>query len=389
MAISKRSHKLLRLIPGGSLRKSGFNTWRFFFTGIENSSGMERKFFIEYSSLNPAISPEEVILGFKSRMKIQPEDLQNVLAGTVSAQKLQSEDIAVPSYISVKAGILGQGAKEVCLYATQSQTSLQTRPFVLSVAGCELTDSTLSGRISVSPSELQEHPEYMCDSGIISWDLRFDIRQDFPAGYKSKNFTWFAVGAQTAFSGTLTIDGKAFTIQPKKSFGYIDRSFGREYNFPYVHLSSSNLTSIISGKTLQDSVFVVQGVYGGRTSVIVSLEGKKVVFEANQSRRAYESHWDFSQMPENNDQEKLHWTISAHNTNYVIDIDVFCPSSLMFVRSAELPEGQRHTIKKLVGGTGTGEIRLYKKVRRNLELIEHAQIAGALCEFGQKEEAEL
>ena len=59
--------------------------------------------------------------------------------------------------------------------------------------------------------------------------------------------------------------------------------------------------------------------------------------------------------------------------------------SLMYVKSVELPEGNRRLLKVLSGGTGTGEIRLYKRIRKNLELIEHAHIASAICEYGQEE----
>ena len=76
----------------GAQKKSGVNTWRYVFTGVENTTGQERRFFIELSMLNPFLSPSEPVLGYKNRVKIQPEDLQNVLAGTISAQKLETEN---------------------------------------------------------------------------------------------------------------------------------------------------------------------------------------------------------------------------------------------------------------------------------------------------------
>ena len=60
----------------------------------------------------------------------------------------------------------------------------------------------------------------------------------------------------------------------------------------------------------------------------------------------------------------------------------------MYVRSIEVPEGKRKVLKMLSGGTGSGEIRLYKRIRKNLELIEQAHIAGCVCEYGQLEEPE-
>ena len=53
-----------------------------------------------------------------------------------------------------------------------------------------------------------------------------------------------------------------------------------------------------------------------------------------------------------------------------------------FVRNIEYPEGGRKLMKLIAGGDGTGEIRLYKCLRKDLELIEHARIGNALCEFG-------
>ena len=93
MAISKKSTKINRYMLSGAQKKSGVNTWRYVFTGVENTTGQERRFFIELSMLNPFLSPSEPVLGYKNRVKIQPEDLQNVLAGTISAQKLETENI--------------------------------------------------------------------------------------------------------------------------------------------------------------------------------------------------------------------------------------------------------------------------------------------------------
>ena len=57
----------------------------------------------------------------------------------------------------------------------------------------------------------------------------------------------------------------------------------------------------------------------------------------------------------------------------------------MFVRDYESPAGGRKVLKLLGGGTGTGEIRLYKQIKKNLELIEHATVTNAVCEFGNIE----
>ena len=388
MAISKKSTKINRYMLSGAQKKSGVNTWRYVFTGVENTTGQERRFFIELSMLNPFLSPSEPVLGYKNRVKIQPEDLQNVLAGTISAQKLETENIETPSYVVVRAGAYGAGAKQCCLYSAIKNIRNNPKIYEISVETCFFSADRLIGHLDISPEDLQEHPEYLCDSGMINWDLHYEIRRSFDKGYSSKVYSWLATGVRAVFAGSITIDGKVYNVIPKKSFGYIDRNYGKNNSYPWLHLSSSNLTSIITGKTLQESAFAVQGIYNDRVSVIVDFEGNQVAFEANKGLSSYEAHWNFTQAPENDSQEKLHWTISVHNKKYVIDIDVFCIAPLMFVRSFELPEGKRNILKVLSGSTGTGEIRLYKRIHKNLELIEHAEIAGALCEFGQKEESE-
>ena len=111
------------------------------------------------------------------------------------------------------------------------------------------------------------------------------------------------------------------------------------------------------------------------------------MFSADSPKRSYQALWDISQTPDKENKEKLHWSVSASNRTYVIDVDMFCSAEELFVRSWEIPEGNRKVLKILSGATG-GEIRLYRKIRDSLELIEHAHIATALSEFGQPETSE-
>lgn len=388
MNISKKSSKINRYQLSGSQKKSGLNVWRFVFNGTEKVTGQERKFFIELSMLNPGLCTDEAVLGFKARVNISAEDLQNVLAGSVSAQSIQSESYVVPSYVAVRAGALGSDAKQVCAYSAAKDVSVSSKSFSIQGDKFSFDGEKLSGRIDYSPDDIQEHPEYLCDSGSVSWELRYEIRCDFEKGYSGKNCCWAPTGARTVFTGNFTIDGKVYEVAPKKSAGYIDRFFGKNVVFPWIHLSSNILTSIISGKTLTDSTFAVQGAFENQVSAVVDFEGKSIAFDAGKAKISDGSIWNFSEMPENNGEENLHWSVSLNNKSYVVDIDIFCPASQMYVKSVEIPEGNRNVLKMLCGGTGTGEIRLYRRFGKNLELIEHAKIASALCEYGQLEKPE-
>ena len=59
---------------------------------------------------------------------------------------------------------------------------------------------------------------------------------------------------------------------------------------------------------------------------------------------------------------------------------------MMLVRDYEIPEGNHKVQKVLSGSHGIGEIRLYKKFRKNLELIQHAKIENCISEFGTVDE---
>lgn len=375
----------MKLQLKGSLKKNGIEFLRFVFNGIEKITGQERTFFIEIDFINPAANPSEPILGFKPRVNVSEEDLQNVLAGTVSAQKIQSESLVLPSYIAARAGILGAGGKQICSYTSIKNISVSPKTFDIQAEHFHFSDESLSGKIECSKEELHEHPEFLCSAGTAEWNIRYEKQRCFPKGYKSKICRWTIPGARTIFAGSFIIDGKEFSLIPKKSFGYTEHFWGKSLPSSWFHLSSSHLTSHISGKLLQHSCFTLQGIFNGRISILADLEGTEIRFTADSPKRKYQSKQELLQAPDEENKEKLHWSVSTSNKQYVIDIDLFCKEEQLFVRSWEIPEGNRNILKILSGVSSDGEIRLYKKIRGSLELIEHASIASALCEYGQPE----
>ena len=386
MSASKKAAAAMKYQLTGANKKSGVNLWRFVFSAVERVSSQERVFFIELAFLNPWLTPSEPVLGFKPRVNISTEDLQNVLAGTSSAQKIQSENIVTPSYATVRAGVLGPGAHQVCEYYATKDIVVSSRSFDVQIGNCHFDDTKLSGSVSCSPNEINDHPEYLCESGTISWNLRYDMAIGFDNGYKGSETTWQVPGTKTIFTGNVYIDGKEYEVIPKKSYGYIDRNWGKKFQDEWFHISTSNVASLINGKVYQNSAITLQGVYDGRVSAMLNIEKKLSIYTADSSKRKYQSVSSCSQMPETEDGEKLHWSVSISDKSHVLDVDVFCLAKLMYVRTWELPEGERKQIKILTGGNGTGEIRLYKRHGKSLELIENCRISGVLCEFGQPED---
>ena len=377
----KYDHYLLK----GKLRQQGFERWRYVFSAVSKVSGQEKKFFVELYIVNPAVSPKVADLSQKSRLAYSESDLQYALSGTESAAHANDEIAVLPSYVLVKAGAFGKDGKQMNKFYASSSLSFTRNTETFKVGDCLFAPKALSGTIAVTSQDLRLQPELLCNAGSIAWDLKFEREIENAPLYNRKNFIWIPLGAKSSFSGSVSLDGTEYAVLPKSSNGYVDKTWGERPNSPYFHLSSSKMTSIISGKPLLNSSFSLEGEFGGKLCAFLDIEGKKYSIENKKIFRKDAIIHDCSQINDNVDGEKVHWTVSIHKGKFVIDVDVFSKGKEMFVRDYEMPEGRRKLLK-ILGGTGNGEIRIYKKIGKNLELLEHANVYDSICEFGQTEE---
>jgi len=180
----------------------------------------------------------------------------------------------------VRAGTFGVKPQQICSYYALKDAAGGFRISPVTVGNCSFDDGKISGALSCTLKEHISHPEYFCDAGEISWNLRFEIQKQFSVGYKKSSDRWVPAGVRTAFSGSITLDGHEFSVLPKKSYGYIDIHFLRTFPAPYFHISSSNLTSRISGKALFNSSFTVQGIFEDSLSLALELEDTNIALEA-------------------------------------------------------------------------------------------------------------
>ncbi len=373
----------------GSLKKNGFDRWRLVFNGFNTDTGSDCTFFIEFYLLNPLLSPSECILGFKSRLEKTSEELQYALASTETGKNLLTEKDVKPSFVMVKVGRLSKNGKQFNAYFPSNALKTDTNDYILRVGTsdlntCTLTDSSTAGSVTVSKMDLIQRPEMLCDAGSFSWNLRYKIEECFLPNFKSATTNWSCFGARTSFAGIILMDGEKYSVNTTTSYGYFDKNWGKDFTDPFFHLSANNLTSNISGKKLLSSCFAVQGIYNKRLSLLSNLEDKQIEFHAG-GRKKYSIVYDFSESIPDEDGVKLHWTVSINDRRHVVDVDIFCKAENMIVREYECSDGERKLLKVLSGATGTGELKLYKKVKKNLELIEDVHIANCLCEYGNIE----
>ncbi|MCR4823171.1 MAG: hypothetical protein K5873_09915 [Treponema sp.] len=385
MAIPKVNKKINQYVLRGKLRQEGFELWRYVFSAISKTSGHERKFFIELYIVNPGLSPKVAVISQKSRLAVSESDLQYALAGTESASHANDELDVKPSYVLVKAGAFGTKGKCINKFLPSSSFSYVKNNGSFKAGDCQFSDKALLGSVEVTPQDLRIRPELLCNDGRMDWELKFERTMECGALYNRKALFWAPLGIKSFFSGFVHLDGEEYVVLPKSSNGYIDKSWGISPNSPYFHLSSSKLMSVISGKQMTSSCFAIEGEFGGKLSAMFNIEGNVFTIENKGIFKKNVIIHDCSQISDNSEGDRVHWTVSVHKGKYVIDVDVFCNGKDMFVRDYEMPHGKR-CLLKILAGLGHGEIRMYKKIGKNLELLEHANIVESLCEYGQSEE---
>ena len=249
-------------------RKFGINYWRFFFNGINSISGSEQMFFIELEMINPWLYPSEASLSFKPKTTITADDLQYALAGTQSAHSITTEEIKLPSYCAVRIGCIGGRARQLCSYFSVKEMTFHSKPFEIQVGNKFFSENKISGFLNISKEDLAEHPEYLCDNGHATWELTYEIDNEYKQGYKSSDYRWFPYGLKTIFSGKLNFDGADYIIDPRKCCGYTERFWGKTLPEPWFHVSADNLTSDITGKTLFNSAFAIQGSFNEKVKIL-------------------------------------------------------------------------------------------------------------------------
>lgn len=384
MAVSRKMLKNYGYKLKGSLRKCGFDRWRYMFNGINAASGEERLFFIELMSENPAVSFENTLLPNKEEgERLNPADLQAALAGNIEVKPEQKTSV-VPSYACVRAGVFGSRPKQLNRFFANSELDWQKRGFGVKAAGCAFMENELHGVLAITEVEARSFTEWGTAAGRMEWNLKYEPDCEAPECQSKDGTHWLAGGLTARFSGMVTLDGQEYAVSPDHSFGYIDKSWGPGLPVPFTHVSSSRLTSIFTGKVMKDSGFALEGEYDGRLAVMAKFDNEFYGFGPNQKTKKYACQWSCSRSPTNDGNEELHWSASVNCKKYILDVDVFCPVSEMLVKDYWLCEGS--LLKVLCGGSGSGEIRLYKQIKKSLELIQHAKILGASCEYGQKDQ---
>ena len=359
----------------GQFADEGYDWWWHSFTGVSDRTGKEKQFFIEYFTCNPELGGDKPVFG---------QLPENQLAHRF------------PSYVMVKAGCWGEGKCQLHRFFAWDDVELhRTAPYSIRAYDCTASDERLTGSVAVTPAECDAHPEYMCDSGEMEWDVKLRKVTAFNVGYgasaplralKAFDMYWHADGMKTLYDGYVIINGERYTVTPGRSFGYADKNWGCDFTSPWVWLSSNSLRSMITGKRLNDSVFDI----GGGCPVVfgIPLERKLLGafwYEGTPYEFNFSKPWTGTRTKFRSKETdtEVYWYVRQENFGAVMTTKVKCRKADMLLVNYEAPDGSKRHNRLWNGGNGIGEITLCKKTSHGNMLIDKIRADRIGCEYGE------
>ena len=375
MMFNKKDPKRQQCMLTGRFRKKGYDWWWHSFTAINKETKEEKVFFAEFFLINPALGKDKPILG---------------------QLKENKEKGIRPSYLMVKCGTWGSDARQIHRFYGINKVKVHMGvPFSVYAEDCYLDNNNLRLKVDVKEEDVKLHPEWMCQAGSITMDLKAEKVITYNVGYgassifralKAYEMYWHAEGIKTLYSGKVTLDGKEFEVIPDKSYGYQDKNWGSNFTTPWVWLSSNCLKSNITGKVLTNSAFEIGG---GKPKVFgISLDRKLLgcmYYEGLEMEFNFSKFWTGSKTLFDcgvSDDEMV-WHVKQETRKYVMITDVTCKINEMLLVNYEDPNGLKKHNHLYNGGTGIGRIQIFKKKGKERILIDDISATHIGCEYGE------
>ena len=357
-------------LVGGQARQ-GYDWWWHSFTGYDAETGEARPFFIEFFLCNPAYGKSHPVFG--------------QLPGN------RAKGIK-PSYLMVKAGSWGRDAAQLHRFFGWEKARVDMGcPFSIEADDCVMSETFTKGRVDVSEADSFDHPEWMCQSGSMSWNLSIGKKTAFNVGYgagklfrKLQLFEmfWHAEGMAAAYQGYVIWNGRKYIVRPEDCYGYADKNWGKDFTSPWVWLSSSNLTSEITRRKLTDSVF---DIGGGRPKCGPIVLNRKLLsafwYEGRGFEFNFSKFWTFcrTKFDCKETDTRIVWHVDQKTWRSRMITDITCEKEDMLLVNYEAPDGQKRHNRLWNGGNGTGTVQLFHKGK----LIDRIHAENIGCEWGE------
>ena len=361
----------------GRFARKGYDWWWHNFTAVNEKTGEERAFFIEYFTCNPALGGDQPV------------------CGQLPANREQGKR---PSYLMVKCGWWGENPTQLHRFYAWKDVEIgqNTDGYFVKAPETSACERRLTGNVNISEADAADHPEWMCNAGSMNWDINVDKKVAFNVGYgagslfrklKAFEMYWHAEGMKSLYSGTITANGEKYIITNERSFGYADKNWGADFTSPWVWLSSCDLVSKKTGKRLEDSVF---DIGGGRPKAFGIALNRKLLSDFWYEGKSYEFNfskfWTFcrTKFDCKETEDKIIWYVRQETTKAIMETQVECDKAKMLLVNYESPYGAKRHNRLWNGGTGTGTVKLWKKhCLRKPELLDEIEAGHIGCEWGE------
>ena len=349
----------------GHQAEKGYDWWWHSFTGHHTETGEEKAFFIEYFLCNPLYGSDKPSFGRLGE---------------------------TPSYLMVKAGSWGEDAAQLHRFFGWKQAEIDMGiPFVIRADDCYASEDRISGSVMVSEEEAASHPEYLCESGSMKWDLKVNKKVAFNVGYGAGRLFrelqlfemfWHAEGMKSEFEGEVIWNGERYVVTPQKCYGYADKNWGKDFTSPWVWLSSNNLTSEITGKKLEDSVFDIGG--GCPKVGPIALKRKLLSafwYEGKPYEFNFSKFWTLcrTEFECTETDNQIIWQVDQRTWKHRMIANITCEKKDMLLVNYESPDGTKRHNRLWNGGNGKGTIQLFEGER----LIDRIHAENIGCEYGE------
>ncbi len=361
----------------GRFARKGYDWWWHNFTAVNEKTGEERTFFIEYFTCNPALGGDLPV------------------CGQLPANREQDKR---PSYLMVKCGWWGEKPTQLHRFYAWKDVEIghNSDGYFVKAPEASACETRLTGNVNISETEAAAHPEWMCNSGSMSWDITVDKKVAFNVGYgagflfrklKAFEMYWHAEGMKSLYSGSISANGEKYIITNERSFGYADKNWGADFTSPWVWLSSCDLKSKLTGRRLEDSVF---DIGGGRPKVFGVALNRKLLSDFWYEGKSYEFNfskfWTLcrTKFDCKETEDKIIWYVRQETTKAIMETSVECDKAKMLLVNYESPDGAKRHNRLWNGGTGTGTIKLWKKrCFGKPELLDEIEAKHIGCEWGE------
>lgn len=352
-------------------RKKGFDRLQFIFSAADDVNGGRKTFFVELYALRSNAAPGMIAFG------------NHLVEQVFKDAEKQNRQQAV-SYLLLRAGYYGQsGAQTYAVFPLSSivfdpkEATLSCRAESSCPAWISISPTNFSGSIRMSERQCIPYAQEEFAGGGFAWNIEYTIQSVSTGSCRYRKTFLDLWGNRLGIAGNVLYNGRSFSVDRQLDYGFGRRFVGTHMYAPCINIAASVLESQVSGKKYSNGYFAFSSVSDGAAEFSLSY-GDNIVSMRAGTRDLRKKKAIINFVPSG---EQLHWMCSLHRKQVIYDIDVFASAGMMNIYNYEVIDSAS-LFQILAGASGMGEIRVYQRHGKDLELLEHLLLKNVFCEYG-------